>query len=80
MEKVFTSTTPMQVEVVDVEKVSQCSFYDFFQKIENFSKSIVPTKEYLQAPETRGLFCSFEACGQYVKKSGRIILEAYLAT
>ncbi len=55
----------MQVEAVDVVKVLQCSKY---------------YKEYIQAPETRGLFCSFEPCGQYVKKSGHIILEAFLAT
>jgi hypothetical protein len=24
-------------------------------------------------------FCSFDTCGQYVKKSGRIILVAFLA-
>ncbi len=65
MEKGFISTIQMQVEAVDVVKVLQCSKY---------------YKEYIQAPETRGLFCSFEPCGQYVKKSGHIILEAFLAT
>jgi hypothetical protein len=63
----------MQVEVAVVVKALQ---FRCNKILEILSSS---HKEYLQASETRGLFCSFEACGQYVKKNGRIILEAYLA-
>lgn len=61
----------MQVEVVVVVKALRCSF-------RNFSEHSL--KEYLKAPVSRGLFCSFEACGQYVKKNGRIISVACLVT
>ncbi len=64
----------MQVEVAVAVKALQYSCHQFFEILGS------SYKEYLQASETRGLFCSFEACGQYVKKNGRIISEAYLAT
>jgi hypothetical protein len=63
----------MRVEVVVVVKALLFSLVFF-------SKRLAPLKEYLKAPETRGLFCSFEICGQYVKKNGRIISVACLVT
>jgi len=86
----------MQVEVVGAERASRCNFflvflfeykkqkkysYDFFQKIINFSKRQLKLTIYLKCPSiTRAFFCSFGSCGQYVKKSGRIILVAFPAT
>jgi antirestriction protein len=73
MEKVSILTIPMQVEVVGVERASRCNFlvFEILQKSTIYIKCL---------SKTGAFFCSFESCGQYVKKSGRIILVAFPAT
>ena len=70
MERVFILITPMQVAVVAVAKVSQFSTI-YLKKYEIVS----PDSEY--SVRGRGyFFCSFDLCGQYVKRSGHNILVA----
>lgn len=60
----------MQAEAVVVEKVLQCSLWILL------NSSVYFNYLYKMPPYQLGhFFCSFDACGPYVKKKLRIILE-----